>query len=347
MIKTKDTPEKSHHILPKILKTFDEAKINPSPMNYLVWYQYFLGENTALIEEINNLKGGARSFNDRLGLRLYEQFIEDPESREEMEYDFAIRKFMDGILHKMNAFSHDMGDQSTQIGTYAQALKNPRIQAKELEGIAEYITTAAAQMQNSSNEIRNDVQNSSNEINELKRQLDEARSEALTDDLTQIGNRKAFNRTIQDLTIQHRNQEPLCLIMADIDHFKKFNDTYGHQIGDSVLRYFAKVMRKDSQDNETICRYGGEEFAIIIKNSSIEEATQRAQQIRGQIQSSRLTLKDSTTPIETITASFGVAQFFGSGDAVEDFIQRADQSLYAAKEAGRNTVIHEKMLTLN
>jgi diguanylate cyclase len=278
-------------------------------------------------------------------LRLYEQFIEEAESKEEVEYDFAIRKFVDGILHKMNDFSSHMGDQSTQIGSYAQALKKPNIQTHELENIAEYITTAAATMQNSSTKIRNDVENSSNEINELKKLLDEARAEALTDDLTQIGNRKAFNSTLQDLTIKHsKTEEPLCLIMTDIDHFKKFNDTYGHPIGDSVLRYFAKTMQKDTTENESICRYGGEEFAIIIKNSSIEASTKRAEQIREQLQSSRLSIKGSSKKIDTITASFGVAQFYGSEDDLENFISRADKSLYAAKEAGRNTVIHEKMI---
>ncbi|MEA1990362.1 MAG: GGDEF domain-containing protein [Pseudomonadota bacterium] len=348
MIKIKDTPAKSREIYAKISTLFSEADINPTPMNYLVWYHYFVGENIPLVDEINNLKGGAKSFTDRLGFRLYEQLIEEPESEAEKEYDFAVRKFVDGIFHKMNHFSTKIEDQSTQIGTYAQGLKNPHINASELEKIAEYITTAAAKMQTSTNEIRDEVQNSSDEVSQLKKQLDEARAEALTDDLTQIGNRKAFNSTIQDLTIEHSTStEPLCLIMTDIDHFKSFNDTYGHPVGDSVLRYFANIMRADAKDNETVCRYGGEEFAIILKNSSIENAVERAEQIRTQLQAARLTLKGSSEPIKTITASFGVAQFKNTDDELEEFINRADKSLYAAKEAGRNTVMHEGIATVN
>jgi len=345
MIKVKNSPEKSLEIYQKIATIFEEVKINPTPLNYVVWYHYFLGENTDLSNEINALRDGAKSYTDRLGFRLYEQFIEESESSEQQEYDYAVRKFVNSMLHKMNSFSKDVNAQSLQIGTFAKDLKNPLLQSEELETIAEEILSAANMIQNSTEEIQNEVQNSSEEVYLLKKQLDEARAEALTDDLTQIGNRKAFNTTIQDLTLEFsQTEESLCLIMTDIDHFKKFNDTYGHPVGDSVLRYFANIMKKETNENETVCRYGGEEFAIILKNTTLEEAAERAEQIRQQLEETRLTLKGSTEPIKKITASFGVSYFNTEEDDIESFIERADKSLYAAKEAGRNTVIHEQVL---
>lgn len=345
MIKQKNSPEKAKQIFAKIDKIFSEAEISPTPVNYVVWYQYFLAENQALVNEINALPDGAKSFTDRLGARLYEQFIEEQESQEEIEYNFAVKKFVDNILHKMNDFSDGVKNRSQQIGDYAKDLHNAEANQNKIQEIAQFIIQEADNMQKSTDEIRNEVKNSTEEVKSLRAQLEKVQKEALTDELTQIGNRKAFNSLMQDLTIEFEQlPQSLCLIMTDIDHFKSFNDTYGHPVGDSVLRYYANILKKDTNENESICRYGGEEFAIIIKNTTLEEAAKRAEQIREQIEAVKLTLKDSSEPIRTITASFGVSHFNGNTDNIEEFIERADKSLYAAKEAGRNTVMHENML---
>lgn len=346
MIKDKNKPEQARQVYAKVDTIFKEADITPSPLNYLVWYQYFLAENQGLIDEINALPDGAKSYTDRLGTRLYEEHIEQSEIKEETEYNFAVKKFVDNIISKMNNFSSGMKGHSKQIGAYANDLKDPDCSEDNIQKIAQYIVEEAEKMERRSDEIRDEVRNSTEEVKLLRSQLEAARKEAHTDELTQIGNRKAFNSLIEDLTIEYETQpQSLCLIMTDIDHFKSFNDTYGHPVGDSVLRYYANILKKDSADNESICRYGGEEFAILLKDTSLEEASARAEQIRTQIEAVRLTLKDSSEPIRTITASFGISHFYGDKDNIEDFIERADKSLYAAKEAGRNTVIHENMLS--
>lgn len=345
MLKLDNSPQQSRDIQRKINKIFEETDINPTPMNYLVWYHFFLGENRELVAEIKALAKGAKSFNDRMGIRLYEQFIEEPSSQEEEKYDYAVKKFVDNILYKMTDLNEGMNNKSQQIGSYAKDLKGAKLSKKDIDSIAQSILETAEKMQQSTAEFHEEIQNNTEEVRQLKKQLDAARKEALTDDLTQIGNRKAFNSLIQDLTLHHRHTpEPLCLIMTDIDHFKSFNDTYGHPVGDSVLRYYAKVLTQGSGPNEQVCRYGGEEFAILLRNVSIDEATQRAEQIRQNIADVRLTLKDSSEPIRQITASFGIAFFHGEHDDMETFIERADKSLYAAKESGRNTVVHEMML---
>ena len=345
MIKTKSTPEKSREVYSKVNKIFEETQIHPSPLNYVVWYHYFLGENKALIDEINQLPKGAKSYNDRLGNRLYEEFIEQSDSKEAQEYDYAVKKFFDNIIYQMNDFSQGVQTQSNKIGNFAKDMKNNRVKPEDIEKVAESILAAAESMQHSSEHMRDEVKNSSEEVKKLRKQLDEAKKEAMTDELTQVGNRKAFNNLIQDLTIEHLHEpESLCLIMTDIDHFKSFNDTYGHPVGDSVLRYFANIIKKNTNHNETVCRYGGEEFAILLRGTNLEQASERAEEIRQQIEAARLTLKNSSEPIRTITASFGISHFMGEHDNLDDFINRADKSLYAAKEAGRNTVIHEHML---
>ncbi|HHS99603.1 MAG TPA: GGDEF domain-containing protein [Thiomicrospira sp.] len=344
MIKTQDSPEQAREIYSKIDAIFNKHHITPLPINYLVWYHYFKGEHQALNTEMTSILKNPGQFTDRLGIRLYEQFLEQEEMEAENKYDFAVRQFVDDIIQKLSDWNDDLEHHSEQMGACALKLKNSESSSKDLEEIASYIAQTAMTMQSSTNQIREEVQNNSDEVNSLRQQLNEAKAEALKDELTQIGNRKAFNSCLMDLTIEHKSKpHSLCLIMTDIDHFKKFNDTYGHPVGDSVLRYFSNIMRKSSPENEVLCRYGGEEFAIIIKDCSIEEAAKRAEHIRTQIEAARLTLKDSDEPISTITASFGISHFKGHQDNLEEFIQRADQSLYKAKQSGRNQVIHELM----
>lgn len=345
MIKVKSTPEKSKAISQKINRIFEEADINPNPMNYLVWYHYFIGENQELVKEINALPEGAKSFNDSLGLRFYEQYLETPEPKEAIDYEFAMKKFVDTVLYKMNDLNIDISSQTKQINDFAQELKDSPATKKDIEKLTDSIISAAENMENHTMQMSHEVHNSSEEVKQLRKELNEARRDAMTDELTQLGNRKAFNNLIQDLSIHHQhNPEPFCLILTDIDHFKSVNDTYGHTIGDSILRYYAKVMKKDAQPNERICRYGGEEFAIILKNTSLDEATARAEQIRQELEAVRLTLKGSSEPIKPITASFGISFFHGEHDDLDSFINRADQSLYAAKHAGRNNVMHEMLI---
>ncbi len=193
--------------------------------------------------------------------------------------------------------------------------------------------------------LQEEMANSSDAVRELRQQLVEARAEAMRDELTDVGNRKAFNNAIEELMFDAKdNPSSLYLVMADIDNFKDFNDTYGHLVGDSVLRYFASIMKKTKGDNETICRFGGEEFAILMAESSLEQALKRAEGIRKDIQAAHLKQRNSDKPLKTITSSFGIAQFHGDTDDAKSFLERADDALYLAKEKGRNQVVDEEQL---
>lgn len=193
--------------------------------------------------------------------------------------------------------------------------------------------------------LQEEMANSSETAYELRQQLVEARAEAMRDELTDVGNRKAFNNSIEELMFDAKdNPNSLYLVMADIDNFKEFNDTYGHLVGDSVLRYFASIMKKTKGDNETICRYGGEEFAILMAESTLEQAIERAEGIRKDIQAAHLKQRNSDKPLKTITSSFGIARFHGDKDDAKDFLERADNALYLAKKKGRNQVVDEDQL---
>ncbi|MCF6345240.1 MAG: GGDEF domain-containing protein [Thiomicrorhabdus sp.] len=346
LINVQDTPQKAIRIFDRLVETFKEQDINPSPLNYYVWYQYVKGNIPALRQEMDSILHDPFGYNDRVGKRLYDTYLLEPEENTN-EFDRAFRRLIDAMVKKMDAWSDKLESHTQQLDECSTQLSNPNLNSEEIQRITNTVITAASSIKEGSLNIQNEMIRNAEAVKDLRKQLQEAQTEALTDELTQIGNRKSFNHAIEEL-IQEAQDTPenLCLILCDIDHFKQFNDTYGHLVGDSVLRYFAKILQKEAQKFETICRYGGEEFVILLANSSLEEAIERANNVREAIQSAQLKRKNSSEPLKTITASFGVASYHGNDETAQSFIDRADKALYMAKESGRNCVIDERQLQL-
>ena len=137
-----------------------------------------------------------------------------------------------------------------------------------------------------------------------------------------------------------KGNSPLCLMLLDIDHFKNFNDTYGHQTGDQVLRLVAMTLKSNIKGKDLAARYGGEEFVAILPETDLEGAIIVADNIRKAIQAKELLKRSTNEKLGRITASFGVA-VFRPADTASTLIERADRCLYAAKHAGRNRVVSE------
>jgi diguanylate cyclase len=173
----------------------------------------------------------------------------------------------------------------------------------------------------------------------LKAKLDDVRKDALTDALTGICNRKAFDAELASaMGRAKRTGEPLCLFMCDVDRFKQFNDTWGHQTGDQVLRLVANCLSENIKGRDTAARYGGEEFGVILPQTALADAVSVANSIRTRVESKKLLKKSTGDVLGVITISIGVAQFVPN-DTADSFIRRADSCLYAAKKAGRNLVM--------
>ncbi|MFH1061605.1 MAG: diguanylate cyclase [Candidatus Omnitrophota bacterium] len=165
----------------------------------------------------------------------------------------------------------------------------------------------------------------------------EVKNLAITDGLTGLFNHRYFQTNITSEVIRvHRYPRPLSLIMFDIDYFKTFNDTYGHPMGDLVLSEIAKAIKKNVRKVDIACRYGGEEFAVILPETKINEAILVAEKIRTSVEKMRFNTGQGIKK-EKVTVSGGVAQF-KSGMSKEDFVRCADDSLYKAKNEGKNKI---------
>lgn len=228
--------------------------------------------------------------------------------------------------------------------SYAKSLANAQArlavlpEAEQVRVIVSLLVAENERMRGESNALKTRLEDSSKQIQSLRSSLTEVEEVVLRDPLTGAGNRRLFDVTMEK-AIQDGEQKsaPLSLIMCDIDHFKRVNDAFGHQVGDELIKMFARVIEGGVREHDTVIRYGGEEFAVILPMTEQETARTIAERIRRQFETKRLTIRETNQKIGQLTASFGVAQY-RPGDDADTLVQRADAKLYDAKSSGRNCV---------
>jgi diguanylate cyclase len=199
----------------------------------------------------------------------------------------------------------------------------------------------AKEMEISNVKLEENLVASKKEILDLHAHLETVRSESLTDPLTQLSNRKFFDIALEKAIADGRaKNEPLSLLMTDIDHFKSFNDSYGHLTGDQVLRLVAMSLKHNVKGQDIAARYGGEEFAVILPNTVLRSAITVAERIRRAVMTKELMKRSTGEHLGRVTVSVGVATLHKTDNA-QSFIERTDGCLYAAKRHGRNRVMCE------
>jgi diguanylate cyclase len=198
-----------------------------------------------------------------------------------------------------------------------------------------------AEMQGAVDALQRRVSSSQDEIQRLRGDLERARGEALMDALTGVLNRKGFDQKLQHLLAQPAPAGAThCLVMLDIDHFKKVNDTHGHLVGDKVIQGVGEILRASiTHDNHAAARYGGEEFAILTLQTTLEHTARLAEAVRSRVKAMKIRDRQTQEVLLSVTISAGVAAL-RPGDDAATLVARADAALYAAKKAGRDRLMH-------
>jgi len=210
-----------------------------------------------------------------------------------------------------------------------------------LRAVIELLVTGAKEMETSNKMLEARLSASWQEIEQLQQNLETVRTESLTDPLTTLANRKFFDAELRKCVAQAKaGNEPLALLMSDVDNFKAFNDKFGHLTGDQVLRLVAMSMKHNVKGRDIAARYGGEEFAIALPQTTLPSAIAVADHIRRAVMNKELMKRSSGERLGRVTISIGVA-LLRPTDTTQSLIERADKCLYAAKRNGRNQVIGE------
>lgn len=312
-----------------------------NPRNYEVWYHYASGHHPTVNQLINEMMEakGTLSQSDVDG--IYDKYF--AATRQADRVDSATSRFMEQIDVVMNMIDQTSGAasrHSENLATMTDKLgKAP--DGDDLRTIVESLAKTARNMEESNLVLENSLKNSKQEITQLHINLEAVRHENLTDPLTTLANRKCFETVFTNAIAQASlSSEYLSLLLCDIDNFKTFNDTFGHLIGDQVLRLVALSLKDNVKGADLAARYGGEEFAVLLPDTSLRQATTVAEHIRGAVMGRELMRRSTGENLGRITISIGVATLHPA-DTAASLIERADNCLYAAKRSGRNRVICE------
>ena len=313
-----------------------------TPRNYEVWYAYATGYHPSLNQKINELlhhQNGALTdadldqvYQDYLSPTRLSDRIDTVGNQVKGEIE-QVMAMIDAAAGSANSYTESLADMSEKLGN-----------SKDREGlraIVEGLVQTAKEMEVSNQKLEERLNASKQEIDALQENLEAVRTESLTDPLTQLANRKFFDTSLEHAIADARaKNEPLSLMMTDIDHFKNFNDSFGHLTGDQVLRLVAMSVKQNVKGQDVAARYGGEEFAIILPNTVLRSAITVADHIRRAVMTKELMKRSTGEHLGRVTISIGVATLH-KGDTVQTLIERTDTCLYAAKRHGRNRVMCE------
>jgi diguanylate cyclase len=336
-----ESVEESGHYLRLALKNISKHKLPYNPISYLLWYEYAIGRDKALIDELEfNIEKNPLITID-IVTQLFQKHIADNHIVISEEKTRELQKILMEMAKYIAQSSREVSNQGNILDRYAMELEQATSPDTIIE-ISKYIILETKSLVESSKKLKNELDSTICEINILNKELDGIRQAAKTDMLTGLLNRRGFydamEKAIKEMQI---SRESLSVIMLDIDHFKKVNDTYGHLIGDNVLKMVAKLMRDHIKGKDIAARFGGEEFIIVLPNTALEGAYILAEHIRQSLWKMSWKIKDTGKSIGQISISLGVASY-KDGESMDAVIKRADDALYHAKKTGRNKSVTQQ-----
>lgn len=326
---SEDDIEYASQLHKKAVAVLDSQKLPLTPVNYSVLYSHVSQRQKELTQTIKDYLASGKLVNNEFLRELFDKYLlEQARFKDEM-----IKPFGNMIEKMINQVSDQVKSEEGMVAAlnsveFQLSSVNGKIEVEKVIADLGGITLKAKQEHQDLFEELNSAQQ---EISTLKNKLAESQKEANTDPLTGLLNRRGLEQSL--LTIE--TPETTSCIIADIDHFKSINDTYGHPVGDRIIRRVAKEIQLHIRGRDLAVRFGGEEFAILLIDTPIEGAERVAETLRKKIDSLQLVIKSNKTQLPPISISIGVAGF-QSGNQWEELFKQADDALYLAKQGGRN-----------
>lgn len=326
----RESPEKSAENLRLAIAHMSRQKAAFHPISYAVWYEHVAGINRQLSEAINLLQARQQVLDEESTCHLYLNYIAGDDGR-------AARDVSSGVEQVLSAMSDSAAAAGDEANRFGSSLASWVEEGPDVNMAARMLLDTQ-QMQSAIQTLNERLQESRQEVDRLKQEVSHAREDALCDGLTGLANRKGFDLALAEcLTELGTEVHGPSLLICDIDHFKRVNDTYGHLFGDRVLQSVAKILKDTIKGADVAARFGGEEFIILLPDTRLEDAERLAEKIRSTVAQCRIRRQGRDERIESVTISLGVTSYH-TGESASEMIARADQALYASKSAGRNRV---------
>ena len=333
--------ELSREISQATLAQLEELGVSMSPENYTIWYHDLAQSNPDLSKTLRLIEAQGKPFSNDVCAQVYQRFFGTGQQTR------IIDETCERMEKAMSRILADMGSVTSETSSYGLTLEGFQAQLAEPETVSEVrhmiqeVLSETRSMQDHTKQLEEALDESTKELAAISDHLVAARQQALTDGLTGIANRRCFDERLEELTSEAtREGDSLCLLIGDIDHFKAFNDTHGHRVGDQVLKQVALTLTQCIKGRDVAARYGGEEFAVILPQTDLSGAQKVSEQIRQSIQKKKIKMKSSGQTLGAITMSIGASQYV-PGESQSALIERTDQGLYRAKREGRNRTVIE------
>ncbi len=343
LMKTAVSESQAKALAEAALKAMATHNVAPTPQNYALWYAYVAKSKPDLQRGIDTVIAQRKPFTEELSAELTKRYLADSDIPIDMlETGGRLQSVIEQVRRFLDDQAGDIGNFGQTLDTFSTAIGKNQPPAHQMRVLIADLISETQVMAERNQTLEGRLGKIAGEVNELRTNLEVVQREALTDALTGIPNRKFFDGRMKEAVREAaRSKEPMSLLLCDIDHFKRFNDTYGHQIGDQVLKLVARTLSESVKGRDTPARIGGEEFSIILPRTSLDQAVIVANQIRSAIVRRKIIDKTTQDNYGDLTLSFGAAEY-RTDEPISEIIRRADAALYHAKRSGRNRVSTEK-----
>ncbi|WP_395944759.1 GGDEF domain-containing protein [Brevundimonas sp.] len=325
-----------------VIAEMEKAGVWPTPLNFELWMHYLGDPEGPLGREIRRLLAESIVISDQTSEMLAAEFLPRGRLSEEIRDAGAVldRELASvaSAIAKAHKTQADYGETLADASQTMEATED----ASTLKSLVGGLSSATKRVRRETAILEKRLESSNKEVARLREHLEQVRRDAMTDALTNLANRKAFDERLEQVCAA-RDHAPLTLAILDIDHFKRFNDTWGHQTGDQVLRYVSTILSRVCSGNRFVARFGGEEFAIIFPGENTGAVTAALENIREEVSSRSLRRRSTNDDLGAVTISAGFAEHL-PGETASALLERADAALYASKRGGRNCVTSAPML---
>ena len=339
IMKITESQEDTARYVRIILPLMTKHGIPITPKNYTTWYYYVSGRNKDLQETIDSMIEKNESHTEETNEDIYQRFVVEKEENTLNGIREKLQQTLLTVFGELKELSGQTEEyESTALANVEKLSDDMSIM--DIRNVLDEVIVATKEIRKSGDSTQQRLKETTKTLQVLQKEFEHAKCELLQDFLTGVMNRKGFDEMLSKLS--SKATDNLCVLIIDIDHFKKFNDTHGHIVGDEVLKFVAKNITKNVRGKDIVARIGGEEFAVLLSETPLLGAATVAENIRASISRLKLERKGKTEKLGMITVSIGAAQY-RQGEPLKGFVDRADQALYSAKNTGRNRVAAESM----